>query len=308
MSQKIKLLKEKLKTLYFDEGWSLKKVGNHFNCSARTVKREIERHGFETRNVNASYNINKEKLYELYYVKENPLSEVANHFDVSVSVITDRMDEEGWERRKGVPQNMSGENNPFYGKTHDEETRKQISEKNSERTWEEMFDEETLKKQREHIKNLKYWEGKNRKDFSKKYSGENHWHKGRNISQEWGEKISDGVEKSYEKIDGLREQRIEQISEFGGPAYNPEACKLIEEYGKKHGYDFQHAENGGEVYIDGYFVDGYDEEQNVVIEYYEKWHKRQREEDRKRKKEIIEATNCSFIEVYNKQFIKINWR
>lgn len=285
-----------------------KKVGNYFDCSARTVKREIERHGLETRNANVSYSINKEKLYELYYNEKKSLSEVANYFDVSVSVIVDRMNEEEWQRRKGAPQNMSGENNPFYGKTHDEEAKKQIGEKNSGRSWEEIFDEETLEKQREHIKNLKYWEGKERAKFSKKYSGDNHWNSGRNISQEWGDKISKGVERSYEEIDGLREKRIEQISEFGGPAYNPEACEVIEEYGKKQEYDFQHAENGGEIYINGYFVDGYDEEKNVVIEYYEKWHRNQRKDDRKRKREIMKATDCSFIEVYEEGFTKINWR
>lgn len=31
--------------------------------------------------------------------------------------------------------------------------------------------------------------------------------------------------------------------------YNPLACKIIDEYGKKHGYNFQHAENGGEYKI-----------------------------------------------------------
>lgn len=81
------------------------------------------------------------------------------------------------------------------------------------------------------------------------------------------------------------------------PNYNPEACRIIDEYGKKHGYNFQHAENGGEVRVAGYYLDGYDKENNVVIEYYEKFHQNQIEEDEIRKRSIIEKLGCSFIEI-----------
>lgn len=52
------------------------------------------------------------------------------------------------------------------------------------------------------------------------------------------------------------------------PNYNINVIPIIEEYGKKYGYNFQHAENGGEYYVDGlgYYLDGYDKENNVVIE------------------------------------------
>jgi hypothetical protein len=36
---------------------------------------------------------------------------------------------------------------------------------------------------------------------------------------------------------------------------------------------------------------------NVVIEYYEKWHKKQTERDMRRKVEIIEHLGCEFIEL-----------
>lgn len=83
------------------------------------------------------------------------------------------------------------------------------------------------------------------------------------------------------------------------PCYNPAACKIIEEYGKKHGYNFQHAENGGEFCIKelGYFVDGYDKEKNVVIEYYEKRHNNKKKalRDVKRQDEIVNLLGCKFI-------------
>lgn len=81
--------------------------------------------------------------------------------------------------------------------------------------------------------------------------------------------------------------------------YNPIACKLIDEYGKTHGYNFQHAMNGGEYYIRelGYSVDGYDKEKNVVIEYYENYHTRPRQvkKDLERQKLIQEFLKCEFI-------------
>jgi hypothetical protein len=55
-------------------------------------------------------------------------------------------------------------------------------------------------------------------------------------------------------------------------SYNPKACQKINEYGNQFGYKFQHAMNGGEVELYGYFVDGYDKENNIVFEYDEPRH------------------------------------
>jgi hypothetical protein len=86
------------------------------------------------------------------------------------------------------------------------------------------------------------------------------------------------------------------------PNYNPKACQIIEEYGKEHGYNFQHALNGGEYYIKelGYWVDGYDEEKNVVIEYMEIFHRKTyiKIKDIKRKELIIKFLNCEYIEIW----------
>ena len=99
--------------------------------------------------------------------------------------------------------------------------------------------------------------------------------------------------------------RIKQIKERHGqatPNYNPEACKFIEEYGRKHGYNFQHAENGGEFHIRelGYWIDGYDAQQNVVIEVDEPHHYkngRLRKKDATRQQEIEEHLGCKFIRI-----------
>ncbi|MBC8428303.1 hypothetical protein H8D04_00325 [bacterium] len=108
--------------------------------------------------------------------------------------------------------------------------------------------------------------------------------------------------KSIRKMRKSAIKRVEINSFNGGqmmPGYNPEACKIIEHYGNEHGYNFQHAENGGEYHIKelGYWVDGYDEEKNVVIEYYEKRHNHKKERDERRKQEIVDYLGCKFIEI-----------
>lgn len=84
------------------------------------------------------------------------------------------------------------------------------------------------------------------------------------------------------------------------PSYSIEACKIIEQYGKEHGYNFQHAKNRGEVQILGYFVDGYDKEKNVVIEIDEKHHFKAgklRKRDIVRQREIENYLECDFIRI-----------
>jgi len=85
--------------------------------------------------------------------------------------------------------------------------------------------------------------------------------------------------------------------------YNPEACKIIEQYGKENGYNFQHAENGGEYQIPDtrYFVDGYDKEKSVVVEYDETHHYNKngklKQIDIKRQNEIMNVMKSKFIRI-----------
>ena len=92
------------------------------------------------------------------------------------------------------------------------------------------------------------------------------------------------------------------------PRFNPQACHIIEQYGKENGFNFQHALNGGEFYVKGlgYWVDGYDSEKNVVSEYYEKLHLKEEnlEKDKKRMEKIINFLKCKFIIIYYNQKIE----
>jgi hypothetical protein len=87
------------------------------------------------------------------------------------------------------------------------------------------------------------------------------------------------------------------------PSFNITACEIIENYGKLNGYNFQHAMNGGEYFIKelGYWVDGYDKEKNIVIEYYEKAHQYFINEDELRINKIKEFLNCEIIILNEKE-------
>lgn len=84
-------------------------------------------------------------------------------------------------------------------------------------------------------------------------------------------------------------------------SYNKKACEFIDDFGKKHGYNFQHAMNGGEVSISGYSLDGYDKENNIVFEYDEKHHRyiRNRKRDIIRQNDIIKEIRPTLFFRYN---------
>jgi hypothetical protein len=84
-----------------------------------------------------------------------------------------------------------------------------------------------------------------------------------------------------------------------GPRYNVKSIPIIEEFGKKYGFNFRHAENGGEFFIKelGYWLDAYDEKQNVVLEIDERSHftkGKLKESDVRRQKEITNFLGCRF--------------
>ena len=145
----------------------------------------------------------------------------------------------------------------------------------------------------------------NRRKLSEAQKGEKNHNYGKKRSEETRRKISEaekGKTLTQETKRKMRIAAIKRIERKHGqvhPNYNPEACSLIDEYGKKYGYNFQHAENGGELHIKelGYWVDGYDVEKNVVIEYDEPHHNRQKEKDVQRQEEITRHLGCEFIRI-----------
>ena len=98
------------------------------------------------------------------------------------------------------------------------------------------------------------------------------------------------------------------IRQNNGVSYNPDACKLFEEINKEMGWSGIHAENGGEKEILGYFVDYYEPNLNLVIEYDEKHHKepKRQKSDSIRQKRIQSYLKCKFIRIPEEK--KVLWR
>lgn len=158
-----------------------------------------------------------------------------------------------------------GSNNGMFGKKHNEETIHKIKEKRKH----QIFTEETRDKlsiiHKQRLEEYNHWLGRRHTDETKK------------------------------KLRLISANRIHNNKWH--PSYNTTACEIIEKYGKENGYNFQHAMNGGEFFIKelGYWVDGYDAEKNVVIEYYEKLHKYMIEKDEIRIDKIKKTLNCDVI-------------
>ena len=101
----------------------------------------------------------------------------------------------------------------------------------------------------------------------------------------------------------LREATIKYLQEtvnFQGPRYSKRACEFLDILNEKFNWHLQHALNGGELNVDGYFVDGYDKNLNLVVEYDERYHYDDiernilKERDLKRQQYIIERLHCKF--------------
>jgi hypothetical protein len=90
------------------------------------------------------------------------------------------------------------------------------------------------------------------------------------------------------------------------PRYNINACRYIDSLNTKFKWHLQHAENGGEQFVCGYFLDGYDSKLNIAFEYDEPKHYLDIvnnilcERDVSRMRFIIEELGCRFIR-YNER-------
>lgn len=102
----------------------------------------------------------------------------------------------------------------------------------------------------------------------------------------------------------IRKKFAERIGTYRWrPTYSPKACRLFDEIDKRLKFHGQHAENGGEYLIKelGYWVDYYEPDLNLIIEYDEAHHYTAqgvlKKKDRLRQAEIQNKLNCKFIRV-----------
>ena len=125
-----------------------------------------------------------------------------------------------------------------------------------------------------------------------------------------------GKKHSQDEIQRIRIRTIKYllntIKSFQ-PRYNKKSIVFLDNLSKEKGWNLQHAENGGEFYTGiGYFVDAYDKEKNIVVEYDESFHYDDiknnilRKKDIIRQQEIIEYLHCEFWR-YN-EAMNILWK
>ena len=113
-----------------------------------------------------------------------------------------------------------------------------------------------------------------------------------------------GKPKTEEHKEKLRLAAIIRVEKLGRRrGFNPIACAFIDQFGGQHGYRFRHAQNGGEVVISGYCLDGYDEKNNIIFEYDEEHHEtsKQKEKDLKRTVGLLAKTGATMVR-YSKKY------
>lgn len=67
-------------------------------------------------------------------------------------------------------------------------------------------------------------------------------------------------------------KRIQKYQLYNKPNFNPDACDFIDALNYSLGFNFRHALNGGELWVSGFYPDGYDKDRNIVFEYDEPHH------------------------------------
>lgn len=189
-------------------------------------------------------------------------------------------------------------------------------------------------------KKLAYWKNKKHseetiKKMKDSHSGENNHMYGKSLYDYWLEKygleetekryakfrknVSSGNKKRYENKDEREKTRLATLKsvekKYGQirPFYNDSGCEIIRWLNMYYDFNFKHAENGGEYFIKDlhYWVDGYDENKNIVVEIYERTHYNRngelKEKEINRENRIINYLNCKFMRVnmFDSKNIKI---
>lgn len=205
-----------------------------------------------------------------------------------------------------------GAKNPYYGNPrgfrHSESTKNKIRLAKLGR-----------KRQREVKERIKqYWTLSKRMKQSKKMkehnpmSGKRPWNYGKT-----GYSTSlKGRKHSQSSKEKMRVSRINYMNKLRGhfyPNYSIRASSIFEKL-NRHGCNGVYAENGGECYIEslGYWLDFYDKENNLVIEYYERFHYKAdmklRDKERNRELKIINNIHCNFIRInaFDEEHLRVN--
>lgn len=155
---------------------------------------------------------------------------------------------------------------------------------------------------------------------AKSSNGRTSWNIGIPRTEQEKQKMSKRKKEEYKKY-GFSSEHRQKISlahrrrlseELRGnnrsPRYNLEACKIFDEIEKELNWNGFYGTKNGEYYIKelGYWVDYYEPNLNIVIEYDESHHNRQmhKQKDILRQKQIEQQLKCQFYRIRE----KMDWR
>lgn len=141
--------------------------------------------------------------------------------------------------------------------------------------------------------------------------GKNHSNYHKHLSEKTKNRIATAHKKenlTYEQIVNYRRGAVKRIERQRllsngklGKNYNINACKFFDRLNLDRGWDGQHALNKGEraVYELGYFLDYYEPSQNIVIEWDENYHRKEKQKirDELKQKEVTELLKCKFYRI-----------
>ena len=213
------------------------------------------------------------------------------------------------EEKDKRSKDMMGDKNHFYGKKHSNKFKKKLSEKRKgkwgignnnamyginvydvlvEKYGNEAANKMWIDKSKKHSTRMS---GRNNPMFNVHLTGRTFTTEHRkNLRLSTIKRISVNMKDGYQLV----------------PAFNKEACLLFDRISVSNNIFIQHAMNGGEYFIKdlGFWVDGYDKNNNIVYEFDEKRHfdvdGNLSEKDINREIEIVKKLNCKFIRIkYN---------
>ena len=257
----------------------------HHTQSAKTkmsINRQGEKNPFYGKTHSIETKIKQREIKIGKYLGENNAMYGKTYFDVwaekyGIDIALKKLA----EKNKKNSHSVSGNKNPMYGKSIID-------------IWVEKYGEE--------IANEKHsqWINSIKEALLIKYSDNEELRKKISLSLK-GRKFSDSHKLK------LRLSSIEYVKRKLGlngnkivPHFNIYACQLLDEISALKKINIQHALNGGEFFISelGYWVDGYDQKNNVVYEYYEKEHKTKKLRDTIRQNEIQNYLKCDFVIIH----------
>jgi hypothetical protein len=116
------------------------------------------------------------------------------------------------------------------------------------------------------------------------------------------------IHNSHEYRRKLRELTIQRLKDHNiSPRANKTACQFFDRLNGIVLWNIQHAGNGGEVVIDGYFLDGYEADLKRVWEYDEPAHNKlcNRIKDMKRQFDLVHSGKVKEIYRYQERSQKV---